>query len=124
MCKVQFQTDKIEVYLENILSQKLTNEQTLSFEGIILEDEIFKSLKSMENNKSPGHDGLSKKFYESFWDEIKKLFLASVHKAFLNQEVYTFQKESGIKMFEKKTKIRDSLRTGGRYHCLIQIRKL
>ena len=109
------------MYLENILSQKLSNEQTLSFESIISEDEIFKSLKSMENNKSPGNDGLSKEFYESFWGEIKKLFLTSVHKAFLNQEVYTSQKESGIKMFEKKTKIRDSLRTGGRYHCLIQI---
>ena len=60
MCKVQFQTDKIEVYLENILSQKLSNEQTLSFESIISEDEIFKSLKSMENNKSPVNDGLSK----------------------------------------------------------------
>ena len=55
-CKVQFQTDIIEVYLENIPLPKLTNEQTLSFEGIISEDEVFKSLKSMDDNKSPGND--------------------------------------------------------------------
>ena len=32
------------------------------------EDEVFKSLKSMENNKSPGNDGFSKDSYECFWD--------------------------------------------------------
>ena len=85
--KVQNQTDKIEAYLELILSSKLTNEQTLSCEGIIFEGEVFKSLKSMENNKSPGNDGLSKEFYECFWNEIKNPLLASIHRAFLNQEL-------------------------------------
>ena len=50
------------MYLDHILLPKLTNEQTLSCEVIISEDEVFKSLKSMENNKSPGNDGLSKEF--------------------------------------------------------------
>ena len=58
--KVEIQTDKLEVYLENIPLPKLTNEQTLSCECIISEDEEFKGLKSMENHKSPGNDGLSK----------------------------------------------------------------
>ena len=37
---------------------------------------LFKKnpLKSMENNKSPGNDGLSKEFYEYFWNEIKNPF--------------------------------------------------
>ena len=38
---------------------------------MISEDELFKSLKSMENNKLPENDGLSKEFCEWFWDEIK-----------------------------------------------------
>ena len=62
MCKVQVQTGRIETYSENIPLPKLTNEQTLSCEGIISEDKVFKSLKSMENNKSPGNDGPSKEF--------------------------------------------------------------
>ena len=81
--QVQVQTGKIDAYLDNIPLPKLTNEQTLSCEGIISEDEVFKSLKSIDNNKSPGNDGLSKEFYECFWDEIKKPFLASIHKEFL-----------------------------------------
>ena len=86
--KVQFHTDKIEVYLENINIPlpTLINEQTLRCEGIISEDEVFKNLKSMENNRSSRNDGLSKEFYECFWDEIKKPFLASIYKTFLNQE--------------------------------------
>ena len=48
--KVQNQTDKIKAYLKHIPLPKLTNEQTLSCEGIISEDEVFKCLKSVENN--------------------------------------------------------------------------
>ena len=41
--QVQVQTDKIDAYLDNILLPKLTNEQTLTCEGIISEDEVFKN---------------------------------------------------------------------------------
>ena len=102
--KVQFQTDIIEAYLENIPLPKLTNEQTLSCKGIISEDEVFKSLKSMENNKSPGNDGQSKKFYECFWDGIKNPLLASIHRAFVNQELSSYQKQAVMKMLGKKDK--------------------
>ena len=96
--KVQNQTDKVEAYLDHIPLPKLNNEQTLSCECIISEDEVFKSLKSMENNKSPGYDGLSKEFYECFWDKIKNPFLASIHRAILNQELSSSQKQDVIKM--------------------------
>ena len=76
----------------------------------------------MENDKSPGNDGLSKEFYEYFWNEIKNPFLASIHRAFLNRELRSSQKQVLIKILGKKAiKIKDSLKTGGRYHCLIQI---
>ena len=78
--KVQNQVDKIEAYLEHIPLPKPTNEETLSWEGVISEDEALKSLKSMENNKSAGNDRISNEFYECF------CFLASIHGAFLNQE--------------------------------------
>ena len=80
------------MYLELIPLPKLTNEQTLSWEGIIFEDEVIKSFKSVENNKLPGNDGLSKEFYERFWNEIKNTFLAFIHRAFLSQELGNSQK--------------------------------
>ena len=79
----------------------------------------------MENDKSPGNDGLSKEFYEYFWNEIKNPFLASIHRAFLNRELRSSQRQVLIKILEKKAiRIKDSLKTGGRYHCLIQIWQL
>ena len=94
MRKVQFQTDIdiIEAYLQNISLPKPTNKQTLSCDGFVSENEGFKTLKLMGNNKSPGNNGLSKQFYECSWDEVKKPFLASIHEAFLNQESRTSQK--------------------------------
>ena len=56
----------------------------------------------MENNKSPGNDGLSKELYECFWNEIKNPFLASTHKAFRNQELSSSQKQAVMKMLAKK----------------------
>ena len=64
--KTQNQADKIEAYLELIPLPNLTNEQKLSGEGITSKDEVFKSLKSMGNNKWPGNNGLSKEFFECF----------------------------------------------------------
>ena len=65
---------------------------------------MLKSLKCMEDNESPGNDGLSKEFYESFWDEIKKPFLASFYKAFLNQELSSSQRQALIKTLDGKDK--------------------
>ena len=82
--KVQNQTDKIEVYLEHILLPKLTNEQTLSCEGIISEDKVFKSLKSMKIiNHSEMMDFLKNSTNPLGWNS----FLASIHRAFLNQKL-------------------------------------
>ena len=65
---------------------------------------MFKSLKSMENNKSHGNDGLSNEFHEWFREEIEKSFLASIHKAFLNQELSSSEKQAVVKMLGKKDK--------------------
>ena len=54
-CKVQIQTDEIQAYSENIPLPKPTKKQALSCESIMSEDEMFKSWRSMENNKSPGN---------------------------------------------------------------------
>ena len=58
----------------------------------------------MENNKSSGNDELFEVFYECFWDEIKQPFLASIHKAFLDKQLRSSQKQAVIKMLGKKGK--------------------
>ena len=41
---------------------KLNENQTLKYEGAISECELLKALSSMDNDKSPGNDGITKYF--------------------------------------------------------------
>ena len=48
-------------------------------------------MKSMENDKSPGNDGLTKEFYVTLWDDIKATFTSSLNKL----------RKKGVKYFSK-----------------------
>ena len=80
----------------------LTNEQALECEGIIIETELLKTLKSMKNDKSPGNDEITKEFYEFFWDDIKNSLSDSIKKSFISGELSTSQKQAVIKLIEKR----------------------
>ena len=67
----------------------------------MFKNEVLKSLKPMENNESLGIGELSEEFCECVWDEIEKPFLASIHKAFLDQELSSSPKQTLIKMLQK-----------------------
>ena len=41
---------------------------------------------SMQNDKSPGNNGLTKEFFVTFWEGIKDIFLNSCHTAKLKKE--------------------------------------
>ena len=66
----------------------------------------------MKNDISPGNDGYTKEFYESFWEEIKIHFSNSVQKSFLTEELSIPQKQAVIKLIEKMTRMKDLLKTG------------
>ena len=85
-----------------MLLPKLQEEQVLKCEGEITESKLFKSLKSMKNDKSPGNNGLTKEFYETFWEEIKAPFFNLIRKSFLTEEKSISQKQAVIKLIEKR----------------------
>ena len=96
------QFSNLETYLEKILLPKLSLDQKQLCKGNSTEKELFTALKSMENNKSPGNDGLTKEFYIAFWTEIKNPFLASVQAASVKGELSTSQRQAAIKLTEKR----------------------
>ena len=59
-------------------------------------------MKSMENDKSPGDNGLTKEFYETFWDDIKASFISSIKQATERKELSISQRQAIIKLIEKK----------------------
>ena len=56
----------------------------------------------MENNKSPGNDGLTTEFYRTFWNEVKILLLLGIEKTYLVKQLRASQKPAIIKLIEKK----------------------
>ena len=65
----------------------LANKQTFEYESIISETELLKALKSIKNDKSPGNNGITKGFYESFWDGIKNSLSDSIKESFISGEL-------------------------------------
>ena len=81
---------------------KLNENQTLKWEGAITECELLKALTSMNNDKSPGNDGITKSFYIKFCDVVKEPVCASVQQSFIAGELSTSQKQAIIKLINKK----------------------
>ena len=58
--------DDCKKFLDKITTPVLTSEKANICEGDLVESELFKSLSSMQDCKSPGNDRLTKRFYEYF----------------------------------------------------------
>ena len=99
--KLQIQNENITAYLNQIRIPVLTREQSQTCEGPISENKLLKVLKNMSSNKSPGNDGLTQEFYETFWKDLKKRLCASITKSFHRGELSHSQKQAVIKLKKK-----------------------
>ena len=94
----------IQSFLDKVSLPKLNENQTLKCEGAIAECELVKVLTSMGNDKSPGNNGITKEFYIKFWDAVKERLGASIQPSFIAGELSASQKQTIIKLIEKKDK--------------------
>ena len=91
-------------YLQDKNLPKLSDDQYPLCKKDITEEEVKHELNKMKIfwNKSPGNDGLTKEFYEAFWDHFKVPLLLPFKMAFLKKELSTSQKQALVKLIEKK----------------------
>ena len=68
-------------------------------------------MKNKQTYKSPGNDGLTKEFYEGFWDEMKELLISSATEAKHRGELSISQRQAIIKL-KKKIETKDTLKIG------------
>ena len=68
---------------------------------------------SIDNDKSPGNDGITKKFYIKFWDAVKETLCASIEQSFIAGELSTSQKQAIIKLIEKKDRDKRFIKNWG-----------
>ena len=100
-CK-QKTTAEIKDFLNFTDVRKLSEDQIKLCEEDLTKKDLYKSLKSMQNDKSPGNDGLTKEFYKTFWDKLKEIFVNSVREAKEIGHLITLQRHAIIKLIEKK----------------------
>ena len=64
---MQNQIRKIQLLNLNVIEINECNNQ-------LSEKELYMSLMNMQNNKSPGNNGLTKELFVTFWEDIKGCF--------------------------------------------------
>ena len=90
---LSFSSNNLETYLNKISFPKLTKEKSKTLDGQITEKELLIVLQSMEYNKSPGNDGLTKELYITFWNEVKAPLLLVTEKGYLVKQLSQSQKK-------------------------------
>ena len=89
-------------FLNDVSVTKLNCEDGRICEGDLDEIELLKALKSMQNKKFPGKDGLTKEFHETFWNETKTPFMNSIVEARKEKKLSTSQRQAVNRLIEKK----------------------
>ena len=97
--------ENIPIFLGNDTAVPILSEENkLILEGDISEQEILRAIKSTENNKAPGLDGLPIEFYKMFWADIKTFFMQSVTESYQQGLLSISQKQGIISLIPKKEK--------------------
>ena len=85
---------------ENALSEEIAK----TCEGVMSVHECELALITMENNKTPGTDGLTPEFYRYFWNLLGSFMVSSFNYAFRNGTLSISQRQGIVSLIPKKKK--------------------
>ena len=97
----QGENESFETFVEGIEIPHLNTEERDSLEHDFKYQEFKEVVRSFSDNKTPGEDGFTKEFYESFYDLIWRDFLNSYAAAFQNGSVSISQRRGIITLIPK-----------------------
>ena len=89
---------------QNIVQLDNTDKERI--EGLIQKEECDAILKTFQNNKSPGNDGLTPEFYKWFWNEVYEPLISSFNYSYECGELSHSQKQAVITLIHKQDKDR------------------
>ena len=91
----------INEYLQNCEYPTLDNSDKEYCDTPMTLEEIGNSLKSLNNNSSPGIDGLTTSFLKFFWNKLRPVVLQSFQHSFDSGQLSTSQKRGVISLIHK-----------------------
>lgn len=100
----QCSNDSLDAFLNNVSVPNLTEEQKEKCETKLTIGECFNTLKTFHNNKTPGMDGLTAAFYQTFWPILGKHLVACFKYAREHGGLSNSQKQAVVTLLEKKGK--------------------
>ena len=89
--------------LLNSIDRCLSDTEKECCEGFISETEAHNAVKSMKNNKSPGHDGLGKEFYTKYWYLVGSDLTEVINAVWFAGKLTNTMKEAVISLLFKKS---------------------
>ena len=84
------------------IDKKLEEDDKMATNILLDESNLFKSLKNMKRDKSPGISGLTMEWYFHFWSHIKEDYINCVKEIEIKKELAEMQKRGAIKISYKK----------------------
>ena len=88
-------------YMDELQSSRLSEEEKMSCEELLTIHECYESLEKMNNNRTPGNDGLTKEFYLYFWSILGEYMVKSFNHSFTTGHLSTTQKQVIVTLLEK-----------------------
>jgi len=98
------QSDKFDDFLNPLDIPQLSEDDKINLETPITKNEIYKTITSMQLNKTPGYDGLPIEFYVVFWKDICDMLIDSFNFSLQNGILSLSQRNGIITLIPKKDK--------------------
>ena len=108
-----------ESFLNSVALPNLNPKSLDILEREITEKDVIIALKSMPNGKSPGHDGLTKEFYEHFWVDLKFYFINSLKQSENDSHLFISPRQAIINLIAKKDRDKNFSKTGDQFRYLM-----
>ena len=103
-------SDLMNNYINDLNLPSLNEEERISCDRTISEEEVRASLKSMKDGSAPGCDGIPTEFYKVFWNQLKKPLLNCINYSFQLDVLSPSERIGIISLFHKGKELsRDDL---------------
>lgn len=93
--------EKQEIFLQSI-NNFLTDAERETCKAPITKQELNRAIREMANNKYPGSDGLTKEFYEHFWNKLEEPLVKVANQNYEIGKMSYSQRQALLKLLYKR----------------------
>ena len=86
------ESEELQDFFLGKIDKILSEEGRLSLARLFTREELKDAIMNMQNNKSPGNDGLTKEFYDFFWADLEEFFFQVTECIYRDNDLSTSQK--------------------------------